>query len=454
MRLFFAITIAFFSLNSFSQIIVNEYSAANYDDFDDNYGQNEDWFELYNTSGVAINLNGYYVSDKNNNLTKWQFTSDVYINPNEHLVVFCSGRDEINGGNIHTSFKLHQTKGNEWIILTDPDGITVIDSVFIKPCLTNSSRGRLNYTDDTKGVFTTPTPGATNTGGYIDYSSTPSFSPIAGIHAGPINVTISAEDNETIYYTIDGSAPDNTDIQYTGPIALNNTTVLKAVAYSNDNQLLPSFMEYGTYFIDVQHSMKIVSISAREVGDPNSIDLYELIAEGEQEYDNGELVKTIGAFEIYNSDGSLFDKAIGVFDKHGNDSWYYQQRGYDFVIRDQLGYNYSIRGEIFNEKDRDRFQRLILKAAANDNYPFSGGAHIRDAYVQSLSQVANLRLDERSHESCVMYLNGEYWGVYEIREKVDDMDFTEYYYNQDSVAFLKHWGNTQVDVLDDDHVLS
>jgi len=122
MRSFFAITVAFFSLNSFSQIIVNEYSAANYDDFNDNYGQNEDWFELYNTSGTAINLNGYYVSDKNNNLTKWQFTSDVNINPNEHLVIFCSGRDEINGGNIHTSFKLHQTKGNEWIILTDPDG--------------------------------------------------------------------------------------------------------------------------------------------------------------------------------------------------------------------------------------------------------------------------------------------------------------------------------------------
>ena len=80
------------------------------------------------------------------------------INPNEHLVIFCSGRDEINGGNIHTSFKLHQTKGNEWIILTEPDGITVIDSVFIKPCLTNSSRGKLNYTDDSKGVFTTPSP--------------------------------------------------------------------------------------------------------------------------------------------------------------------------------------------------------------------------------------------------------------------------------------------------------
>ena len=445
MRLFFAITIAFFSLNSFSQIIINEYSAANYDDFNDNYGQNEDWFELYNTSGTAINLNGYYVSDKNNNLTKWQFTSDVNINPNEHLVVFCSGRDEINGGNIHTSFKLHQTKGNEWIILTDPDGITVTDSVFIKPCLTNSSRGKLNYTDDSKGVFTTPSPGAINSGGYIDYSSTPSFAPIAGIHAGPINVSITAQADETIFYTIDGSMPDNTDIQYTGPIALNNTTVLKAVAYSNNPDILPSFMEYGTYFIDVSHSIKILSVSGRESDNPNNPELYELIAGGNQ-------VEPFGTFEIYNPDGSLFDKARGEFNEHGNDSWAYQQRGFDYITRDQFGYNYAIKGEVFNDNDRDRFQRFIVKCAANDNYPFSygsSGAHIRDAYVQSLSQVAKLRLDERSHESCVMYLNGEYWGVYELREKVDDLDYTDIHYDQDSVAYLKTWGGTWVDVLTD-----
>ena len=49
----------------------------------------------------------------------------------------------------------------------------------------------------------------------------------------------------------------------------------------------------------------------------------------------------------------------------------------------------------------------------NDNYPFTGGspAHIRDSYIQSLSQVGDLRLDERTHESCVLYVNGEYWGV-------------------------------------------
>ena len=290
MRLFFAILIAFFSFNSYGQIVVNEYSAANFDDLNDNYGQNEDWFELYNPTAATINLNGYYVSDKDDNLTKWQLTSDVNINPSEHLVVFCSGRDEINGGNIHTSFKLHQTKGNEWIILTDPDGITVIDSVFISPCLTNSSRGRLNYTDNTKGVFTTPTPGATNTGGYIDYSSTPSFTPAAGVHAGPINVTITAQAGETIFYTIDGSVPDNTDIQYTGPIALNNTTVLKAVTYSNNPEILPSFMEFGTYFIGVSHTIKILSVSGRESDNPTYPELYELIAGGNQ-------VEPLGTFE-------------------------------------------------------------------------------------------------------------------------------------------------------------
>ena len=445
MRLLICVVFTFFALASFSQIVINEYSAANFDAFNDNYGENEDWFELYNASLAPINLNGYYVSDKNNNLTKWQFTSDVNINPNEHIVIYCSGRNEINGGGIHTNFKLHQTKGNEWIILTDPDGTTIIDSVFVKPCLTNSSRGRLNYTDNSKGVFTNPSPANINIGGFIEYATKPSFNPIPGIYANATNVTISTDPSLTIFYTTDGSLPDNTDNQYNGPISINNTSVLKAVAYSSDPDVLPSFMEFGTYFIGVSHTVKILSISGRESDNPNNPELYELIAGGIQ-------IEPNGTFELYNQDGSLFDKARGEFNEHGNDSWAYQQRGFDYITRDQFGYNYAIKGEVFNDIDRDRFQRFIVKCAANDNYPFaygSSGAHIRDAYVQSLSQVANLRLDERSHESCVMYLNGEYWGVYELREKVDDLDYTDKYYDQDSVAFLKTWGGTWVDVLTD-----
>ena len=103
-----------------------------------------------------------------------------------------------------------------------------------------------------------------------------------------------------------------------------------------------------------------------------------------------------------------------------------------------------MRTKIFRNKERKKFQRLILKAAANDNYPYENGAHIRDSYVHAISQWADLRVDERTFEPCVMYVNGQYWGVYDIREKVDDPDFTDYYYNQDEedIDFLKTWGGT------------
>jgi gliding motility-associated-like protein len=58
-----------------------------------------------------------------------------------------------------------------------------------------------------------------------------------------------------------------------------------------------------------------------------------------------------------------------------------------------------------------------------------------------------MKLDERTNRPCVLYLNGQYWGVYEIREKADDHDYTDYYYDQDkfNIQYLKTWGNTWAD---------
>jgi hypothetical protein len=146
-----------------------------------------------------------------------------------------------------------------------------------------------------------------------------------------------------------------------------------------------------------------------------------------------------------------FDKTLtfktetsGSTNEHGNDSWAYAQRGIDFISQDEKGYNYSFEHQLFSRKDRDKFQRVILKAAANDNYPFEDGAHIRDAYIATLSHDGDLKMDERTYEPCILYLNGQYWGVYEIREKVDDHDFTDYYYDQGEfdLQFLKTWGGT------------
>ena len=54
-----------------AQILINEYSAANYSDFQDNFNEYEDWFEIFNAGSEPFDLNGYYLSDKSNNLTKY-----------------------------------------------------------------------------------------------------------------------------------------------------------------------------------------------------------------------------------------------------------------------------------------------------------------------------------------------------------------------------------------------
>jgi len=425
----------FIVFNSWSQVVINEYTAANYNNYQDNYNEYEDWVEFYNPTTGNIDLNGYYLSDKDNNLTKWQFTGSFIVPANGHAVVFFSGRDEL-AGEAHTSYKLHQTKGNEWIILTNPNGTTVEDSVWVKRCQANHSRGRDINGSNNWGVFDTPTPNANNINSFLGYAEKPVFSLTGGYYTGSANINLSSNSTtNTIYYTDNGDFPTNASNLYTNQLTFNNTTILKARCYSSNPQILPGFIEYHTYFINDNHTLPIISISGSDVDN---------LLGGNQ------WIEPFGTFEIFDANGQLIDKNRGQYNKHGNDSWAYPQRGFDYIVRDQLGYGHEVEGQIFRDKNRDGFQRLIVKAASNDNYPFSyggSGAHVRDPYCNSLSQVADLRVDERTHEPCILYLNGEYWGVYDYREKVDDIDFTDHYYDQDDgyVDFIKTWGGTWIE---------
>ena len=431
--LLLCLSLTFLSANS--QILINEYSAANYDTYSDNYGEYEDWLELYNPTSNPIDLNGWYLTDKPTNPTKWMFPSSFIIPANDFAIVYCSGRDEIIGGEAHSNFKITQTKGNEVLMLSGPGNIFQ-DSIRVLPNQNSHTRGRETDGSVNWSVFTSGTPSSTNIGAMKEYAKTPLFSQFGGYNAGPINLSITSVDpNITIYYTTNGDVPNSTSTEYTGSININTTTVVKAIAYSSDVTIPPSFIDYHTFFVNDNHTIPILSISGNQVDN---------LLNG----NNG--LEPEGTIEWFDKNGILIDKGTGEYNKHGNDSWAYNQRGFDYVMRDQFGYNYALKDKIFATKNRDKFQRVIVKAAANDNYPFSyggSGAHIRDAYVHHLSQIADLRLDERSTSSCILYLNGEYWGVYEIREKVDDHDFTDYYYDQDknNLQYLKTWGGTQTE---------
>lgn len=90
------------------------------------------------------------------------------------------------------------------------------------------------------------------------------------------------------------------------------------------------------------------------------------------------------AFGILGPDGVLRDEAEGEFNEHGQDSWAYSQRGFDYIARDQTGYNDALHYPVFRTKDRPKFRRLIIKAAEQKRLRFGpgGAAHIRDAYVR------------------------------------------------------------------------
>lgn len=417
------------SIQSFPQVVINEYSCSNLNTITDNYGEYEDWFELYNTSASSVSLSGFYLSDRITNPMKWQIPAGVSIAPNDFLIVFANKRNEFTGGYLHTSFKLTQTK-LEHILLSDPSG-NIMDVVQTIPTQDNHSRGRETNGASTWALFTTPTPDTNNAGPKQNYAFTPQFSLEAGSYPGAISVSITSPDpGVSIYYTTDGSEPLTTSTPLTGSVSITLTTVIRAKAFSNNPDIPASFIETNTYFINSPHTLPVISISGTEVDN--------LLG--------GSGGQRIGVFEYFNADEELLDEATGFFNKHGNDSWAYAQRGFDFVARDEMGYNYAIRHQIFRDSDRDEFQRLIVKAAANDNYPFStsGAAHIRDAYVHSLSLLGNLEMDERTFEPCILYLNGAYWGVYDVREKADDHDYTDYYYNQDEfdIQYLKTWGGT------------
>ena len=422
--LFFALL---FSNLAFSQIIINEYSAANMDGLADNYNEREDWVELYNVGNTTVDLSGYFLSDNIDNPDKWPIPSGVSLGPGEFQIIFCSDRDELVGNFLHAGFKITQTR-QEYIALSDPS-LTLVDAIqILNPNQVNHSTGRVVDGDPSWGIFTNPTPGAPNANAFNGYEVKPEFNVEPGFYDNSVTVALTAPVGTEIRYTLDGSEPDQFSDLYTNPINITETTVVKAISFSSNSSLLPSFVEANTYFINEEHTIPVLSIAGS--------DLEELL--------NGNQFEPRGSFELFESDGAFIDEAYGEYNKHGNDSWAYPQRGVDYITRDQMGYTSSLAHEIFPTKDRDRYQRLILKAAANDNYPFEEGAHIRDAYVHTLSDVGEFELDERTSRPCIIYLNGEYWGLYEMREKVDDPDYTRKYYDQGEkwLDYLKTWGGT------------
>ncbi|MFN9883559.1 MAG: lamin tail domain-containing protein, partial [Bacteroidota bacterium] len=221
-------------LKAKGQLIINEYSCGNINIVTDNYGDREDWVELYNTGSVAVDLTGFCLSDRANNPTKWPFPTGS-IAPNGFVRIWTSGRNIVVGNNYHASFKLNQTE-NEKIILATTAGL-IVDSLTLKRHQANHSWGRTTDGSNSWSIFTTPTVNTTNNTStpYTRYAAMPTFSQNAGYYANTVTVSVSTtESNSTIYYTTNGFVPTTASSVYSSALTFNSTTVLKAYVVSTD----------------------------------------------------------------------------------------------------------------------------------------------------------------------------------------------------------------------------
>ncbi|MGA1238515.1 MAG: CotH kinase family protein, partial [Limisphaerales bacterium] len=228
-------------------VLINEFMASNNRTLNDAFGDDSDWVELYNPGNVAVDLNGWYLTDQMDQLTRWRFPQ-VVIEPKGFLMVFASGRNLRDPlGQLHTDFVLGKDGG--YLALVNSRTNVVAEFAPTYPSQETDISYGLDQSNPTwVGYFSIPTPGGPNAAGGAGFAPEVVFSEPSGTFIGSMGVELGlayAMPGAVIRYTTDGSVVTETSPVYTVSLTLNNTTQVRARSFADG--LLPSVPVMGMY---------------------------------------------------------------------------------------------------------------------------------------------------------------------------------------------------------------
>ena len=406
-------------------------------------GDGKDWVELYNASAQSVNLEGFGLSDSLNRPRKWQFPAGALIGPGEYTVVSLDGTNS-NANGYHSNFKLLRA-GGEAMSFSDPDG-RVLDKLSMPLVPTDISYGR-NSSLDGFFYFDAPTMGSANGTGFLGFAQTPSFSVAGGLYYEPVSVLIDVPEGTTVRYTLDGSTPTLKDTVYDGsPITLNMTTPVRARAFSNDLQ--PSEVITQTYFVNVYDSLPIVSL----VADPDELwnESSGMLATG------GTLDKSVFPYRLTNGLSPVY-RTLGKEPRPGYVEYYQLDgtqvlsQGMEFGLQGQYSLDmpqksFKVRAKaeqgkptfeasLFESRPFTQYKSFVLRNGGNDNV----WTRINDDYQSLLIDKLDTTVLHQAVNPVAVYLNGQYWGQYNMRERVD-----EYFVAQHEGLPLEQAGNMDI----------
>lgn len=449
---------------------ITELMASNASTLMDEDGAFSDWLEVHNDGGSPVDLAGWYLSDDDGNLIKWQLPS-VVVPAGGYLVVFASNKDRANpGSELHTNFAL--SAGGEYLAIVEPDGTTVAHEYTpqFPPQMADISYG-LAGDLLTERCFLDPTPGAAN-----DESQSCGFvEPVAfdvphGFYDAPLNVGLSTTTpGATIRYTLDGSEPtDSVGTVYAGPIPVSTTAVIRAVASKAGLTTSRSVTQTYLYLADVVNQSQATvppgfpsswgGVAADYDMDPDVVNDPRYAATIVDD------LKSIPSLSVVTDPDHLFDPATGIYSHplQSGDAWERPasaelllpgggagfQKNAGIRMQGQTARNPNnkkhslslrFRGEyagnlvypLFSDTSVDSFTQIRLQARHQNSWHSNLGGkpeqaqYIRDTFAHDLQ---NAMGQVSSHVTYAhLYLNGVYWGLFSLKERPDD-DFMASYF--------------------------
>ena len=263
------------------------------------------------------------------------------------------------------------------------------------------------------------------------------FEPKGGVYSKSISVTLSTESNSTIFYTLDGSIPSRYSHKYFTPIDVNSISVIRAITYIDGKK---TDVMTHSYFCDRTYSLPIISITSN----PGNF----------WDYDRGIYVKgccadTIEPYlganfwkgwertcnvEMYDLNGEVcFNQQAGM-SLFGGFSRALPQKSIALIARKKYG-NSRFEYKLFDERKHKKYKSFILRNSGGDFLR----THLRDAYMTQLMAPTGIAI--QAYEPAIVFINGKYWGIQNIREKISEHYLAQNFdVDKDNVDILRQNG--------------
>ena len=458
-----------FAVPQLQAVVINEFMASNGESLADGDGNYSDWIELHNPGPELVELDGYYLTDKADELTKWQFPAGTDIPSGGYLILFASGADSANyvdgSGYLHTTFSL--SKSGEYLALVDPDETTVTHSY--APSFPEQERdisyglfgGEIRY-------FSTPTPGAANQDAIQNQVADTVFSRKRGFYNAPFSVSISTDtEGATIRYTLDGSDPTPTHgTIYSVPIPVDSITTLRAMAYKPGWQ--ETNIDTQTYLFVDQVKDQSPNGTSPGPGWPEPYQCTGICERSWMDYGMDPTVVNDPAYASFIDDAllaiptlsmvtdldNLFDPATGIYEVpwgkgkdwerptsieliHPDNSEGFQidcgmrlrgsssanldnpKHAFRFFFRSEYG-DSSLRYPLFGDEGADEFQKIDLRTSQNFSWARGATAGMtmnREVLWRDTQRDMGQPYTRSRYYH--LYINGHYWGIFQTQERAE-----------------------------------